>query len=302
MTFATTGYGANHSAKREPIVLIVDDADQTAFAEAIRDYGVSAFAIGPDDLDEAILFRSTTVVVDQYLDTWPTRDGGNLPLPLTVPDGLALAAVLRSHVEHSGSREQRPTTAVSFALRTGEIDNLGYGLPRAAREHLLASQYNLEWVFDKKAEALPGERSPAFRVAALAQATASLPARWDPLSGDPGLAWLNLTDSPWFDDARWQVEQCRPPQHEVAGRTAGLAWLRWFMHKILPFPTFLLDRSSVAPMLGIQRAALDDALEGASALRLRLDEVAYSGPLALPLSQLGCSPMVGHPTRMTRGL
>jgi hypothetical protein len=59
----------------------------------------------------------------------------------------------------------------------------------------------------------------------------------------------------------------------VAERTAGLAWLRWFLHRILPFPTFLFDRTYLTVSLGIERL-LRQRIYG-------LDLANYGPPLAL---------------------
>ncbi|MBO4161715.1 hypothetical protein [Micromonospora antibiotica] len=270
---------ANFDGAREPLVIIIDDEDQDDFAELIRDQGVEAVSLKPDDLEPELLNRATTLVLDQYLDTWPGRDQHGLPLALSVPDGLALSAVLRSHVEGIRSDTQSRPAPVAIMLRTGELDRLGVGLPKAAREYLLARQYNLEWVFNKGEEPLPNMPSPARRVAAVARATSTLPANWGPGSQDPGLHWLALPDVAWAEDARWQIEQCRPPQHVVAERTAGLAWLRWFLQRILPFPTFLLDRTHLAVTLGLDMASIEDVLSSESPLAVRLDELRYGGPL-----------------------
>ncbi|MEV1108946.1 hypothetical protein AB0I95_09870 [Micromonospora sp. NPDC049751] len=262
-----------------PLVVVIDDEDQLAFAELLRDEGVDAVALHPDDLDGELLAKATTVIVDQYLDNWSTRSGSSIPFAMKIPDGLSLASVLRSHVEASGDRKGPPANAVSFVLRTGEAEKIGAGLPRAAREYLLAGQYNLEWVFDKGYLPELGKPSAARRIAELANATASLPSDWGPESGDPGARWLGLPQSDWAEDARWQVEQCRPPQHVVAQRTAGRAWLRWFLHRILPFPTFLIDSRKVAASLGITRSALEAVLNSDSELKKKLDAALYQGPL-----------------------
>lgn len=265
---------AQSNNEREPFVVIVDDDDQTTFADAVADKGVAAVAVSPDDLNSEVLSRASLVVLDQYLEKFPTRDKLRLPVSLQVLDGLALAGVLRSHVERSG-KSDTPEFPVAFALRTGDLDRVGVGLPKSARQHLLASQYNLEWVFDKR------ESSPdSARIADLATAAATLPVEWGSESRDPGLTWLQLPDSPWSDDARWQVEQCRPPQHVVADRTAGRAWLRWFMHRILPYPTFLLDRKRVALMLGTTTTGLNRLLATEGPIAEALINARYEGPLA----------------------
>lgn len=90
------------TSNREPLVLLIDDReDQRDFADAIGDRGVRAVFALPDDVDADLLSRATTVVVDQYLDSWPGRSERALPVSLEVPDGLSLVAVLRSHVEEA---------------------------------------------------------------------------------------------------------------------------------------------------------------------------------------------------------
>lgn len=57
-----------------------------------------------------------------------------------------------------------------------------------------------------------------------------------------------------------------------------MAWLRWFLHRILPFPTFLLDRTRLAVALGISTASAEEVLASESPLAARLGELRYSGP------------------------
>lgn len=265
---------------RRPFVVIIDDEDQQDFAELIMDKEVDAVALAPDEVESGTLSQATVVVLDQYLDVWPGRDDRELPPAMHVPDGLALAAVLRSHVERSAFKHSSVPQPIAFVLRTGELDKLGIGMPKGARGHLLARQYNLEWVFSKEGSPSSDLPSPASRIAELAQAASLLPARWKADSRDPGLGWLGLPDVAWAEDAKWQIEQCRPPQHVVAERTAGMAWLRWFLHRILPFPTFLIDSTHLAASLGIDYPSVRQVIEGDTPLSARLDEVRYRGPLA----------------------
>lgn len=267
------------AARTGPLVLVVDDdPGQAAFAETIRDNGVAAVYAHPEDVTAGLLASATVVLLDQYLDEWPERASRTLPPSLTVLDGLSLAAVLRTHTDRSSEREGRPARPVAFALRTGELAVLAAGLPAGPREHLLAARCNLEWVFDKHAAPAPDLPSVGRRAAVLALAVAALPHDWGPGSGDPGLSWLGLPGAGWADTAAWQVEQCRPPQHVLADSTTGTAWLRWFLHRVLPYPTFLLDRAHTALMLGTTGDQLASVLDGPpTALTERLDAVRYTG-------------------------
>lgn len=276
----TSSFPDDGTYHRQPLVVVIDDEDQGDFAELITDQGVQAVAVRPNDLDQDLLGSATAVVMDQYLDHWPERDRLALPPALHVSDGLAMSAVLRSHVERSGSRTDSTPRPVAFALRTGELERLGAGMPKTAREHLLARQYNLEWVFSKGDSSIPNLPSPARRVADLAVAASTLPTNWGPNSGNPGSKWLALPEAIWTEDAIWQIEQCRPPQHVVAERTAGVAWLRWFLHRILPFPTFLYGSIHLAAHLGITLASAESLINSDSPLSGRLDELRYRGPLS----------------------
>ncbi|MFD6635778.1 hypothetical protein ACFWDN_08145 [Micromonospora chalcea] len=280
MSYSTPSRNQRNERLLAPLVLIVDDEDQTPFTELLNDCGVDAIYLPPEEVERETLSQATTVVVDQYLDNWLGRDAQALPLAMQVPDGLSLASVFRSHVEGSGGRSGPPDSAVSFVLRTGEVDKIGAGLPASAREHLLAAQYNLEWVFDKSSLSGQGFPSAAIRIAELARATAELPRDWSAGTGDPGISWLRLPlEARWAEDARWQIEQCRPPQHTVAQRTAGRSWLRWFLHRILPFPTFLIDLKKLALMFGLTTSAMEQVLSSSSALSAMLEDASYGGPL-----------------------
>ncbi len=271
------------TAAGRPLVLVVDDEpSEEAFADALRDYDVGAVFAHPEQLTSELLSEADLVVVDQYLDHWPERDARALPPSLDVLDGLGLSAVLRTHTDRSDQRTARPARPVAFALRTGELDALAARLPAAEREHLLASQYDLEWIFAKQGSRAAHVPGVASRTAALARAVVALPRDWGPGTGDPGRTWLRLEGSEWSNAASWQVEQCRPPWHVVADRTTGTAWLRWFLHRILPYPTFLLDRVHAAAALGLTADAFDAVVdaEEPTELTIALDAASYQGQLA----------------------
>ena len=269
--------------KPRPLVLVVDDEPaEASFADAVRAYGVGAVYAHPEEVTSNVLQDAALVIVDQYLDNWPQRAQRALPPSLAVLDGLSLAGVLRAHTDRSAERAGRPDRPVAFALRTGELAALAANLPAGSREYLLASQYNLEGVFDKAAGPDGDVPGVARRAALLARAAAALPHDWGPGTDDPGQRWLGLSNTAWTAAAAWQVEHCRPPQHSLAERTTGAAWLRWFLHRILPYPTFLLDRTQAATTLGLTRDALDEVVDGdeKTALTQALDSARYDGQLA----------------------
>lgn len=268
-------------AGRRPFVLIVDDRDEdmSDFVELVRDQGVGVVAVHPRDVDRELLHRASAVVIDQFLEHWD--DQPQTPLAGCVPDGLSLAAVLRSHLEGTGDPQRGAPRMAAFVIRTGQFHVLGADLPKAARAHLLAAERDLEWVFDKGELTAPGRPSPAARVAMLARAAAELPDDWADIGDRIETGWLALPSAvPWAEEARWQLEQCRPPRHVVATSTAGRAWLRWFLQRILPYPTFLLDDRRAALVLGLEERSFHAVVAGDSDLSARLASTGYTGACA----------------------
>jgi hypothetical protein len=264
-----------------PFVLIVDDEveQMQGFAELVRDQDVDAVAVHPRDVDRTLLDRASAVLVDQFLKDWTDQPAE--PLASNVPDGISLAAVLRSHLEATGDPAGGHPRTAAFAIRTGQLDVLGAHLPANARSHLLAAQRDIEWVFDKAEQFIPGRPSAAARVAELARAASVLPRDWHDVGAGIETDWLALpAEASWADTARWQIEQCRPPRHVVATSTAGRAWLRWFLQRILPFPTFLLDDRRAALAVGLDEDAFLEVADSGSPLTTELVGARYTGACA----------------------
>lgn len=55
----------------------------------------------------------------------------------------------------------------------------------------------------------------------------------------------------WIDQARADVLDCRPPLNELSERSHGLVLLRWLLHRILPYPCFLLDEQQLRARLRV---------------------------------------------------
>lgn len=157
-----------------------------------------------------------------------------------------------------------------MTLHTGALERIAEGLPQERREALTAAQHDLEWVFSWEAE----DFGP--RLIALAHAAhgASLHASREPR--DFGAGWLNLPGAEWSETARAQIEDCRPPAHALAQNTSGRSLVRWLAHRILPYPTFLIDRSHAANLLGVTEDSFDRLAATEHAQRY---EISYSGPL-----------------------
>lgn len=262
---------------QEPVVVVIDDEPdkQEAFASALRRLGLRAIVVHPNDLQSTTLARAAVVVVDQYLKNWPERDAlGQVGLRVT--DGLSLASVLRAQLDERGSMEGPIPSHASFVLRSGDLGTLGRGMPDRVRDQLIARQHNIEWVVEK-GSARSDSYGPESQIAALAFCVASRAGEWQNFDQ---YAWLDLPDASWKATAQWQIEQCRPPVHEISASTAGREWTRWFLQKASSFPTFLIDDVHAATILGITIDSFEELLVDGSALAGRVHESAYRGQLS----------------------
>jgi hypothetical protein len=231
----------------------------------------------PGDVTKRDLERSSLILVDYHLAHWPGRQAVS-ELALKPKDGLALAAVLRSH----RSTAERHGVA-AFGLLSGKLGELAGGLPPVYRQHSIAHSHDLEWVFAKTA--IPGQPSFSTQVLELARAVRRLPQEWPredvTLMKATVARLMGLRKSEiWYARAWEDIEGCHPPFHELATATHGLAFLRWLLQRILPFPCFLIANSHLAARLRVTPASLTRALAEDSKLRARLKPVRYSGVLA----------------------
>lgn len=260
-----------------PEILIVDDEpeSQQAFAAVIGDRA-TVHVLHPSEVVLPHLERADLVLVDFRLDDWPERSEA-ASLALKPNNGLALAAVLRSHLHPDNLTAPTPT---AFAIRSSFLDELSPGLPPERREHIIARANNLEWAFSKGA---PAGADLGVQCVSLARAVKSLPARWpDPAVGDPLMSACHLLalprETPWVASAEENIEACRPPIHELSQRNHGLMFLRWLLHRILPYPCFLWDERRLALRLRVSESTLQALVAGPFAPALR--PYRYEGVLA----------------------
>ena len=273
-------------------ILIVDDQPDS-IDDSIR------LAIGPDDATLVVrhprdilvddLANCALIAVDHYLEEgWPELDSY---LPAMSPyDGFALAAVLRSQVPAD-------TPGPAMTILTGQLQKLARTLPGPAAEHLIASQHDVEWVFSKSGVRI-GDR-----LVELARSVETLRNIWsnafdlDALSAD----WLSLGDVNWRGVALDHVFQTRPPINELGAESNGASVLRWFLQRILPYPTFLADIHWTATRLGTTASWLKDELLQNSDLSVQLQSCAYTGALSAFGGQrwwrAGLAAMVSNLTR-----
>lgn len=263
------------NTKRPFVLIIDDDAGQEAFALSLGQLGVEALHTLPDDIKAVDLARADLVLVDEFITDWNARETVKDQPGLFVRDGIALSGVLRAGLEGRGpSMEVRPSPSkAAIVLRTGHLDFLAAGTPTFMRPMAVAGRHDLEWVAEKQS-------TPAASFAALATAAASLPETWDPSAPTAQLQWLQLADTAWRDRALSQIEQCRPPWSALAATSAGRQWLAWFLQKILPFPTFLIDDLRAAAFLGLTQEGLQALMDGSSGIAQDLAACLYIGQLS----------------------
>ena len=264
---------------RELRVLIIDDEDMEAFVALLRSRGLSALHVTPDELEETHLEDVQVVLVDEYLNKWERRESVVDAVGLYVRDGIALAAVLRSHLDNRGPAEnvQVAPKDTSIVLRTGRLDVLAAGTPRYMRPVTVSRQHDLEWAVRKEDE---GTEGAIAAIETLASAVSMLPKQWYGIGTEGLRDWLGLSDQAWSEAALEQIEECRPPWSVLAASSAGRKWIAWFLQRILPFPTFLIDDLRAAAYLGLSGPALDVLIENEGIVGEMLANSLYVGELS----------------------
>ncbi|RST53359.1 hypothetical protein [Variovorax sp. DXTD-1] len=238
-----------------PFVLHVDDVpdDLRAWEEFVNGKGeVNIRVCHPEAVSESDLRRACVVLVDFKIEHWPARNELD-QVGLKPSNGLALLPVLQE-----AAHALDPQTPRAFALYTAETVSIARGLSQ--QPHIVARAHNLEWVFYKRATT--DQRYAA--VVDLAKSVADLPKPWPEKSPEAGSSlrnWLGLNpDWPWCDFAWEAIQRCHPPIHEFAKHTNGVGVIRWLLHRILPYPTFLVDDSHLAARLRVEVQSLKASL------------------------------------------
>lgn len=260
-----------------PAVLIIDDEpDEPRPLRAALAGRVNVAIAHPQEVKREHLQRADLALVDLRLERWPERDALDA-LALRPQNGLALAAVLRAHTE-----ELRAESPTAFAIYSSYLPDLSGNLPPESREHIIARAHNLEWAFPK------GRINDGIRldvqIASLARAVCKLPTSWPK---DQPNRLRNVVKQllrlagrgPWVMRAWQDMETCRAPIHELSERSHGLAFLRWLLHRILPYPCFLWDINRLAVRLRVTQKSLNLALKRNKAFKSALEVFQYKGIL-----------------------
>lgn len=233
-------------AQPQPTILFLDDVEgdvngiASLCEDAARVLKRSFDDIEPPDLDSADL-----IMVDFNLNNWEKLERIT-DLALKPWDGLAVAENLRSYY-----RQKKLQKPVAIAVLSGNLNSLTDPFPPTRREHMIASLAKVEWAFEKGKDL----KDMARQVLSLAEGVRQLPPRWPHDSAAHKNETLHnlliVPDAPWSSAAIMDVARCHPPVQELSTWSHGLAFLRWMLQRILPYPTFLLDSHQVAVRLGI---------------------------------------------------
>jgi hypothetical protein len=178
-------------------------------------------------------------------------------------------------------KEDRPPTA----LVSNALDKLLGSRVPTARSHIHARQIGVEWV---------GSKTDVSSLLALYEASNRIRvslADLDSSDGNEGgMAEMlcahvlgTAPKAPWYKSAERQVDRARPPNLSITSNERGRTRLitAWLLHRILPYPSFLLTRSHAAIRMGITPDSFDRLVSGPAALPLsqELRATEYAGPL-----------------------
>lgn len=267
-------------ASRQPSILVIDDIRTDAESISVALEGSAEIDVrSPDDVTIDDIRHADLILVDYKLEDWPkrleipTEDIGLRPM-----DGLALVAVLRSHLAGEAGRHPQ-----AFALYSGQLADLkGSWHVRLYSEPVIARAINLEWAFEKGV--IVGGQTLSVRARTLAEAVVSLPSTWPPPESTQDVrnvvsGLLGLSDAPWVEMAWQAIVSCSPPLREISYYNEGLAFLRWFLHRVLPYPCFLLDEHHLAARLRVSLDSLRIARANDAHFAEQLAGMEYSGVL-----------------------
>jgi hypothetical protein len=257
-----------------PMILAVDDKPDDLRNTLNLGLGDKARGevLHPRDVVLQSLEQADLVLVDYRIQDWQERDG--VAMALQPVSGLALAVLLREHVDRS--KQDRLT---AFALHSAHLDEVRGRLSATSSEHVIARLNNLEWAFPKT------NGSGWEQMIVLAEAVRNMPRRWP--EGDPAKSaeeaqrLLGLDqECDWFERAWRDVRRCQPPIHHLSDGAHGLLFVRWLLHQILPYPTFLWREEWVAARLRITTDCLQKVLQEAGGkLAADLAGMTYRGSL-----------------------
>lgn len=271
---------------RRSRVLLIDDnpqLDPNDLSRHLSTFELDVRLHHPEDLLLEDLGWPDLVICDYFLDNWAERDDV-VSVSRAPRDGIAVISNLKSALLPPLSERipgQAPEPSPAFALWSSDLALASFDLPEPILPHVFARAVGLEWTF-RRQELLDGPAGS--QVASLAHAARTLPATWPSLDNAAaevnrllGLGAIGNGSVPWVTEALAQLTACRPPMHELSERSRGMAIVRWLLHRVLPYPTFLVDPAHLAALVMLDPS--DTALLPDGSLRESLAPFEYRGIL-----------------------
>jgi CheY-like chemotaxis protein len=223
-------------------VLIVDDRPgEAALLKTALSKMAGVEVRHPSEVDLDDVRKADLILVDYTLEDWPSRELAG-ELTQRPADGLAVISILESHTSAS---------ATGYALFSANLNRLSQKLASPHREHAIARLHNIEWAFAKSSDA--GLLS--IQVVSLAKALKSVSDLL--LSEDAEATQLGAQQllgldmsAPWHEQGWKDVERCFPPLYELSQASHGRAFVRWLAHRVMPYPTFVMEAAYVGAALG----------------------------------------------------
>lgn len=223
-------------------VLMIDDEEEGHLdrVHALRDLGVRAAYVHPDDLTKEQLGHAKLLLIDFNLRAAWERAREAKPAHC-IADGVALASCLRRVTARDSEHP------IAIALLTSLLEKVLDPLPGETRPHVVARLSNIEWAFSKNDVAIEQ------RVVQLLRAVESLPRQWDSQPWDTLFRLLGAQDGLVNGvSVEAGIRQAQPPVHDLSLWSHGLAVVRWILHRVLPYPCFLIDEWHLAAQLGVE--------------------------------------------------
>lgn len=274
---------------REIRTLFVDDDDSSnkrAQISELASFGINGRLLHPEEIEDEDLNWAHIVVVDYFLTHWEERNAIHSPARRPF-DGIAAIASMRSSLLPDLDERGRgaPLRPVAFALLSSHLSEASFDLPASVVGHVFARENGIEWAFGRSEI---GTRLFGTQLADLGAAvqhlTDGLPWNADAAPNELdrllGLVEGRGGEPParWIDQARDEVLACHPPIHELGARTHGQVMLRWLLHRVLPYPTFLINEQQLCARLRVDALAAGGAPHP-SHLETALKQVEYTGAL-----------------------
>jgi len=274
------------------ILFIDDQPDQLRLFAKNLGTSVVVKICSPEAVTVNDLANADLVLVDYQITHWPERglqfddsdqlltDVRAIGISRQPADGLALTAVLRSHLGHFHSLSKGPT---AFALHSAHLADLAGNLPAQRAPQIIARANNIEWAFEKAPAGIDLSRkiiSLADGIRDIGNITKNLTKAKD--KDVPCLVHILgiKVRLPWFKAAWKDVINCHPPIHQATTSPETLLYARWILTRILPYPCFLYDTKYLAARLRIDIAHLTEDIENGGPISRVFKEALYSGVLS----------------------